>query len=119
MVEQKFPKKERLRSRKDFIEIFNKGNKTYSSHLILFCKGNGGECARVGITASRKVGTAVVRNRVKRLIREFYRQHKSCFAAGYDYSIVVRAGFIRLSRVVADKQLADILRKGNRRLNQC
>ena len=119
MVEQKFPKEERLRKRKDFTEIFDKGKKTYSSHLILFCKANSGQGVRVGITASRKVGTAVVRNRVKRLIREYYRQHKSFFTVKFDYSLVVKQSFSRLSKREAEEQLSALLKRSNRHLNLC
>ena len=113
MVEQNFPKEERLRKRADFTEIFNQGSKTYSSHLILFCRANGGQSARIGITASRKVGIAVVRNRVKRLIREFFRQHKSCFTAGIDYSLVVKRSFSFLPRKAAEEQLFSLLKRSN------
>ena len=119
MVEQKYPKNERLRRRQDFTEIFNQGSKTYSSHLILFCRANGGQSARVGITASRKVGIAVVRNRVKRLIREFFRQHKSCFTAGIDYSLVVKESFSRLPKRVAEEQLSSLLKRSNQYLSRC
>jgi ribonuclease P protein component len=119
MGEQRFTKKERLRSRRDFTEIFNTGKKTYSSHLILFCRANSEKCARVGITASRKVGTAVVRNRVKRLIREFYRQHKSFFTAQFDYSLVVKQSFSRLPKRAAEEQLSALLKRCNRHLNRC
>ena len=115
MVEQNFPKKERLRKRADFTEIFNQGRKTYSSHLILFCRANGGQSARIGITASRKVGSAVVRNQVKRLIKEYYRQHKSYFRVGIDYSLVVRKGFTLLPKKMAEDQLFSLLKKSNRR----
>ena len=115
MVEQGFPKKERLRKRADFTEIFNQGQKTYSSHLILFCRANGGQSARIGITASRKVGMAVVRNRVKRLIREYFRQHKSYFTTGIDYSFVVKKSFSLLPRKVAEEQLYSLLKRVNRR----
>jgi ribonuclease P protein component len=119
MVEQNFPKEERLRKRADFTEIFNQGRKTYSSHLILFCRGNGGQSVRVGITASRKVGTAVVRNRVKRLIREYYRQHKSYFTAGIDYSLVVKKSFSLLPKKTAEEQLFSLLKRSDRRSSRC
>jgi len=51
---------------------------------------NGLGRSRLGITASRKVGGAVVRNRVKRLIREVFRLHKEIFPRGCD--IVISAG---------------------------
>ncbi len=119
MVQQIFPKSERLRKRKDFTEIFVRGKKTYSSHLILFCRANGGRNVRVGITASRKVGTAVVRNRIKRLIREYYRQHKSYFTDGFDYSLVVKESFSRLPKRAAEEQLFALLKRSKRCSSRC
>lgn len=118
MSEQKFTKKERIRSRTEYTEIFNQGKKTYSSNLIIFCRANGENYTRVGITASRKVGKAVVRNRVKRFLREYYRQHKSYFATSYDYSLVVRQGFSQLPKKKADEQLAALLKRCNQTLKQ-
>jgi ribonuclease P protein component len=46
--------------------------------------------ARLGITASRKLGGAVERNRVKRLVREAFRRHKLLFPRGYDFVFVAK-----------------------------
>jgi len=114
MAPHNFPKAERIRERQEFIEIFNHAQKTHSSHLILFRRSNSRQCARVGITASRKVGIAVVRNRIKRLIREYYRHHKIDFISGFDYSLVVKKSFSRLSRSAAEDELKAILAKSLR-----
>ncbi len=111
---QTFPKDERLRKRREFTILFDRGRRFGSSHLLLFCRANQREKARLGITASRKVGVAVIRNRVKRLIREFYRQHKELFSAGYDYSLVVKRGFDRLSKKEAEAQLTALLRRSGK-----
>ncbi|NPA24220.1 MAG: ribonuclease P protein component [Deltaproteobacteria bacterium] len=109
-----FPKAERLRKRKDFSSLFKLGRKFNTPHLILFCRANQRPQARLGITASRKVGTAVARNRVKRLIREYYRQHKSFFTAGFDYSLVVKKSFACLPKKAAEEQLSLLLRRSRR-----
>jgi ribonuclease P protein component len=46
--------------------------------------------ARVGITASRKLGGAIVRNRVKRLVREAFRRHKLLFPTGLDIVFIAK-----------------------------
>jgi ribonuclease P protein component len=46
--------------------------------------------ARLGVTVSRRVGNAVVRNRVKRLVREVFRLNAAWFAPGRDYVVVAR-----------------------------
>ncbi len=114
MAPHNFPKAERIRERQEFTEIFNHSQKTHSSHLILFRRSNSRQSARVGITASRKVGIAVVRNRIKRLIREYYRHHKADFMSGFDYSLVVKKSFSRLSRSAAEDELKAILAKSLR-----
>lgn len=48
--------------------------------------------ARLGVTVSRRVGIAVVRNRIKRILREVFRLHSEWFDAGRDYVFVARSG---------------------------
>ncbi len=47
-------------------------------------------CNRLGLTVGTKVGNAVVRNRVRRRIREAYRVHEDCFVPGWDIVVVAR-----------------------------
>jgi len=119
VVSQNLPPSERLKKRREYLDLFNRGKKVNARHLILFTGANGGQQAKLGITASRRVGGAVVRNRVKRLIREYYRRHKNVFATGINYSLVVKESFGRLSREEAEDQLALLLEKGSRRFGQC
>jgi ribonuclease P protein component len=56
--------------------------------MMLFVVPNGGATARLGVAATRKLGSAVERNRAKRLAREVFRRHK--VAAGLDIVIVPR-----------------------------
>ena len=55
-------------------------------------KENGLGFTRLGITASKKTGNAVKRNRTKRLIREFFRLNKSFLPHGYDIVVVAKRG---------------------------
>ncbi len=69
--------------------IYSAGLKLNSERFVLFGRENNLEHHRLGITVSRKVGGAVVRNRVKRLIREIFR--KSCADLPNHFDLVVNA----------------------------
>jgi len=91
----RFPKTERLLKRAEFLALSAKSRKAHTVNFIILSGRPGKQKARIGITVSRKVGCAVVRNRVKRLIREFYRLNNRLFAPN-DYVIIARPGAARL-----------------------
>ena len=62
-----------------------------NSYVVLYARKNGTDTTRVGITVSKKLGHAVVRNRVRRRLREVYRLHESSFQPGWDIVIVARS----------------------------
>jgi ribonuclease P protein component len=70
------PKQTRLAKRSEFLKVYETGRKYFSKYCVLFVLGNGLTYSRIGITATRKLGKANVRNRFKRWIRETYR-HQS------------------------------------------
>jgi ribonuclease P protein component len=65
---------ERLRHRREFLDCYRRGRRRHGSLLILYALPNALAHPRLGITASRKVGGAVLRHRLKRRIREVYRR---------------------------------------------
>jgi ribonuclease P protein component len=86
-----FPKEERLLKRADYLKVSEQGRKILSPHFVILVRSSSWEAPRIGVTASRRVGNAVIRNRVKRLVREYYRLNKGHFAAA-DYNIIARQG---------------------------
>jgi ribonuclease P protein component len=81
---EKFPRSVRIVRPSDYQNIYKTGYKIHSSHFVLFSRGNDlGHC-RLGIPASRKVGGAVVRNRVKRLFREIFRRSQDQIPDRFD-----------------------------------
>lgn len=102
------PKCERLLVRPDFVNVNQSGKRRQSKHFIIRYVRNGLEYSRLGVTAGKKTGNAVQRNRAKRLMREFFRLHKSRIPKGYDVLIIAKkeAGSLNLCKV--DKELGEI-----------
>ena len=66
-----------------------------NSYLVLYAKRNRTQQNRVGVTVSKKLGHAVVRNRVRRRLREVYRLNEARFAPGWDIVVVARSRCIK------------------------
>lgn len=80
-----------LRKSREFARVYNKGKSKVNPVLVLYVMKNGGGNNRIGISVSRKVGKSVVRNRIKRLIKEVYRKQAHRLKSGYDLVFVSRA----------------------------
>ena len=61
-----------------------------NSYFVLYARPNRTQCNHIGITVSKKLGHAVVRNRTRRRIREVYRLNEERFAPGWDIVVVAR-----------------------------
>ena len=62
-----------------------------NGYLVLYAKSNRSATNRVGITVGKKLGHAVVRNRIRRRLREIYRLNEERFAPGWDIVVVARS----------------------------
>ncbi|MDR1776705.1 MAG: ribonuclease P protein component [Desulfovibrio sp.] len=83
---------ERLRRRADFAACYDRGKRHYSEHFLVFSLAGVLPDAktRLGLSVSRKVGGAVTRNRIKRLLREFFRLHAGTLPQKTDVVAVVK-----------------------------
>ena len=62
-----------------------------NGYLVLYARPNRSTTNRVGVTVSKKLGCAVVRNRVRRRLREVYRRNEALFTPGWDIVVVARS----------------------------
>lgn len=94
-----------------FRRLYRKGMSCANRYLVLYCRRNGTEENRVGLTVSAKLGHAVLRNRVRRRLREIYRLHEQEFLRGWDLVVVVRARGIDASYRELEKAYLSLARK--------
>lgn len=79
-----------LKKNSDFRRLYSKGKSAAGPYAVVYCRRNREGVNRVGFTVSAKLGHAVVRNRIRRQLREIYRLNSSSLKQGYDVIIVAR-----------------------------
>lgn len=79
----------------EFRRMYQKGRSSVNSYLVLYVRPNRRGCNRLGVTASTKLGKAVIRNRVKRRLREVWRLNDHQLKQGYDMILVARGRSIK------------------------
>ncbi len=98
-----YPQTARVKNRRDYLSVQREGRKVHTPHFIIVIRprerGEEPQQARLGITVTRKIGNAVARNRVKRLVREVFRTHQECFSNNSDFVFIAKRGSPSLSYV--------------------
>ena len=94
MNDFQFPKSLRILKQPDFDRVYQRKNFAADEMLVVQGTGNDLDHSRLGLSVSRKVGNAVVRNRWKRLIREAFRLSQHKLPAGLDLVVRPRKGAI-------------------------
>ena len=102
-----FKKSERLAKRPDFEKVMAEGGgKRVEKLCIIFSLPNELDRKRLGIIASKKIGNAVARNRVKRRIREIFRHIKNHIEPAMDIVIVAGKDLVSLSSSVLERKIS-------------
>lgn len=118
MARQQLPKEGRIRKHADYALCYEQGRRHHTGNFILFIFPRPGSgITRVGMAVSRKVGNAVTRNRLKRLLREFFRLHQALLPSDSDIVTVAKkhAGQSRLDLALVSAELEPLLRRQQRR----
>lgn len=100
---ESLPRGARLLNRNDFRHVFRGGRRCRSSHLHLVLLENSLGYSRIGLAVSRKVGGSVVRNLIKRRLRELFRRNRELLKKGTDVVVIPQPGVDGLTF----QQLAD------------
>ena len=86
-----FPKAARIRRRREYLALARTARRRHTPHFVLLSAASRGE-SRLGVTVSRKVGDAVVRNRVKRRVREIFRRDPRHLLPSHDLIVIAKPG---------------------------
>ena len=87
---QRFRSADRLKKRYEFRQVQLSGRRIHTPHFLLFVRPNALPNTRVGITVTKKVGNAVQRNRIKRVVREVFRRNRQLFPASHDIVFIAK-----------------------------
>ncbi|MFH1941594.1 MAG: ribonuclease P protein component [bacterium] len=101
------PKTEILRKRVDFGEIFRQGRRWEGKYFKLFCRAS--ERRMVGFAVGKKLGIAVVRNRMKRLMREIYRKHRRSIGK-YQIMMCAKVESVNKDIAILEKEFVRFMR---------
>lgn len=82
-----FPREVRLVRKSEFDEVYRAGKRRSSSHFTVFVRANGQPISRFGFSIKKALGGAVVRNRIRRRLREIVRGHRQEISPGWDIVI--------------------------------
>lgn len=88
---ERFPKSARLRTRQEYLRVQERGTKVSAGCLLALALPNRLGTTRIGFTVSSKVGKAVVRNRVRRRLRELARKRRAALPKGLDVVLIARS----------------------------
>ena len=95
-----------LSRRGDFKKVFELGSKFSSKYLVIYARPNGLSFSRLGLSVSKKIGNAVVRNRIKRLLREALRKQLMTKSVRYDFVLVARSASLQAGLADLSGELA-------------
>jgi len=100
-----FPKQYRLLRRLDFQRVYKQGQRRSASLCTVFYRPNGLAETRLGITVPKRLGTAVLRNRIKRRMREVFRLHRRELPGGWDIVLNPRPGAATVAYSALEREL--------------
>jgi len=112
-------KSERIRKRKNYVQIYQQGKRSYSRHFTVIIAENDLGVLRFGMAVTKKIGNAAKRNRTKRLIREFLRLNRDrCKASSQDIVIIAKGNASSLKYADVCGELGVLLTKETQNIPQ-
>ena len=103
-------KRFRVKKEKDFNAIFKEGKSFANRKFVIYRLENNEQHFRVGLSVSKKLGNAVMRNQIKRRIRHILIEHKNQLVENVDFVVIARKGVEILEYAEMGKNLLHVLK---------
>ena len=100
-----YPKSVRLRRRREFLTLQRLGRRRHTPSFVILHAPSGTGTSRLGVTVSSRVGNAVVRNRIKRLVREVFRSRREALNTPLDIVVIAKPDAAQISHAQAATEL--------------
>ena len=104
-------KADRILKRREFMVLADSGRRIQNEHFIANFSPNQLGRSRIGITVTKKVGPAVKRNRIKRLVREYFRLNRHQLAGCWDINIIAKRQTADISSEKTFRSLTNIIER--------
>ena len=103
----------RLRSNMEFKKAYSGGKSYWNRNLVLYVRKNDVGNTRVGYSITKKIGNSVVRNKIRRRMKEIYRLKFDGIKAGYDLIIIPKKNVVDISYRDLESAMVHILKISN------
>ena len=86
----------RLRTNEDFLKVYRNGKNYWNRNLTIYVKKNNLHISRFGYSITKKIGNSVVRNKLRRRMKEIVRLNFDCIKPGYDVIIIPKRNTVEI-----------------------
>ncbi len=100
----------RLRNNMAFKKVYNGGKNYWNRNLVLYVRKNNMENSRVGYSITKKIGNSVVRNKIRRRMKEIYRLNFNNVKEGYDLIFIPKKNIVDISYKELESAMLHILK---------
>jgi ribonuclease P protein component len=108
-----YPRRERLTRTREYESVYRKGAKRVGREFVCYVARQAGQGRKIGLAVSRKVGKAVVRNRIKRYLRQIYRTHRAEISEDIQVVFVARPAATELGYYECERAICRLLKDGD------
>ena len=100
----------KLRNNMEFKKVYNGGKNYWNRNLVLYVRKNNMENSRIGYSITKKIGNSVVRNKVRRRVKEIYRLNVNNIKSGYDIILIPKKNIVDISYKELESAMLHILK---------